>query len=71
MVKVGDKKRFVPAAYARASAGIKEMLPRVTGVVDYVNIRHGWYRVAYETKYFGTQHECFRIIEGGINNAEN
>ena len=71
MVKIGDKKTFRPAAYERVTAGLGNKLGKVTGTVVFINRRHGWYRVAYETALFGTQHECFRMIEGGMNNAEN
>ena len=71
MVKIGDKKTFRPAAYERAVAGLGQKLEKVTGTVVYINRKHGWYRVEYETKYYGKQHECFRFNEGGMYNVEN
>lgn len=60
MVKVGDKKKFLPTAY-KQSNGLSEHFQKVEGVVTYVNYPHRWYRVEYETKYFGKQHECFKF----------
>lgn len=66
MVNVGDKINFIPTAYMHGDNGTvasKERIEKtkVTGKVVQVNRRHGWYRVAYPTKYYGIQHECFKF----------
>ena len=64
--EIGEKIRFVPSAYTcreQAAAHAKEIekTQEVTGTVVEIHYRHGWYRVAYETDYNGTQHECFHF----------
>lgn len=71
MVRLGDTKTFRPAAYERPTAGLGKKLGIVTGTVVYINRRHGWYRVEYETKYFGKQHECFPLHGEEYKDAED
>jgi len=60
-VKLGDVKTFRPTAYEGITAGLGNRMQKVTGTVVFINRRHGWYRVEYETKYFGKQYECFKF----------
>ena len=71
MVRLGDTKTFRPAAYERPTAGLGGRLGTVTGKVVYINRRHGWYRVEYETKYFGKQYECFPLYGEEYKDAED
>ena len=70
-VKLGDTKTFRPAAYERPTAGLGGRLGIVTGTVTFINKKHGWYRVEYETKYFGRQHECFPLNGEEYKDAED
>lgn len=61
---VGDKVKFIPAAYSNSENGTPKEYreqKKVTGTVVQVNRQHRWYRVAYPTRYFGIQHECFKF----------
>lgn len=71
MVKIGDKKTFKPAAYERPTAGLGAKFGTVTGTVVFINRKHRWYRVEYETKYFGKQHECFSLNGEEYKDAED
>jgi hypothetical protein len=71
MIRIGDVKTFRPAAYERVTAGLGDRLGTVTGKVVYINRKHGWYRVEYETKYFGKQHECFPLNGEGYKDAQD
>ena len=71
MIRIGDVKTFKPAAYEKVTAGLGDRLGTVTGKVVYINRKHGWYRVEYETKYFGKQHECFQLIGEGYKDAQD
>ena len=75
--QIGDKIAFIPSAYthgagsgAPGSEEAREFREKsgVTGTVVQVNLAHGWYRVAYETEYNGTQYECFHFYpeRGGV-----
>lgn len=68
--EIGDKITFVPTAYLHGlgtgNNGSEEskaykVRVRVTGTIVSINWHHRWYRVAWETEYGGTQHECFKF----------
>lgn len=66
MNKVGDEKTFIPTAYAQGDSGTEASKKRierdkVTGTIIQVNQKHRWYRVAYQTEFYGIQHECFKF----------
>lgn len=67
MPEIGDRRTWGPIAFEAEHSGatIRSIRPeadlRVTGVVDYVNEAHRWYRVRYETPRGGVQHECFKF----------
>lgn len=66
-VRLGDKLRFVPAAWLEkaetntAKVRISRMEIDVTGTVDYISETGRFFRVRYETPHGGTQHECFKF----------
>ena len=64
MHEVGDSITFTPTAWGTACNGSDESRKqaeqkRVKGVVERIHRAHGWYRLAYQTEYYGTQFECF------------
>ena len=64
--KVGDKITFNPTAYSSGDNGSTTAKDRigkekVTGTIVQVNRQHRWYRVAYQTEFYGIQHECFKF----------
>lgn len=51
MIEIGDKVRFVPAAWSDEFGNARSMMGQVgevTGTVIQVNEEKGWYRVKYE-----------------------
>lgn len=67
--KIGDQFTFVPTAYNNSNGSPTSIEDRkkntVLGTVRSIHRRHGWYRVSYETPYFGIQYECFQFYGGG------
>lgn len=68
--EIGDKITFTPTAYINGfmtgSKGSNESREhreksRVTGKIVHINMKNRWFRVAYETDFYGTQHECFKF----------
>ena len=65
MIKIGDKVRFRPAANYDHSCGFPDELQiEVEGTVEYINEKHGYYRVRYELPGCDG-HECFKLIQEG------
>ena len=64
--EVGDRKVFRPTPFeiehAMSLLTLRaDIQLEVTGMVDYVNAAHRWYRVRYETPEGGVQHESFKF----------
>lgn len=65
MIELGDKIRFVPSAFSNCNDGSQMHQyggcpTEVTGVIDYINQEHRWYRVRFEI--FNTVlHEGFKF----------
>ena len=64
--EIGYTFKFIPSAYAFGDNGTdvaRERLEkqRVIGTVTGIHYKHHWYRVSYQTKYSGIQHECFHF----------
>jgi hypothetical protein len=60
MVKVGDKvmRRPVTICATDGNNPLSVKVRDMVGVVDYVNEKHGWYRVVFQTPG-GPIRECF------------
>lgn len=63
-MRLGDTYKFRPAELAVSGDGILSHLPGrpryVTGVVDYINAAHRFFRVRYEL-WGNVLHECFKF----------
>lgn len=69
--RIGDEMTFTPFAWDKLASlsggnpfamfGPVEIRVKTTGVVEYINRRHGWFRVRYESTDGTVCHECFRI----------
>ena len=71
MIKLGDKVRFRPAANYDHSCGFPDELQiEVEGTVEYINEKHGFYRVHY--KLPGCDgYECFKLTQEEGDYHEN
>ena len=55
---------FVPFFCYKKFSAVKEEIEPVRGVVDYINEKNGWFRVAYQAGET-VQHECFKETDIG------
>lgn len=63
---LGRRVLFVPDCLAGKEQGrpVIELQKPLSGVVDYVNIRHGWFAVRWNAGKT-VQHECFMLCDIG------
>lgn len=67
MIEIGQEVTFTPHAWMGANPALGALnKKKVTGHVDYINRKHGYYRVKYKnTGLYANSydHECFSLPE--------